>query len=806
MTTAGTRKAVAAAVAVGTPGIITLLAFADTDAIIPALLYVLAVASAAAAGGIWAGILASVCSFIPYNYFWTGSPHGFGFSHADDLVGAAVFLATALGVGSIIDREQRALAAARTSARTGSRLQVAAESLSRAVSPDDVLDAVLTAGVEAASARAGMIAVLSEDGKELVPIAWRGYRSGLAEQWSRFPVAADYPLSEAVRSGQPVFLTSRDERLQRYPALETGPEPTFGLVCLPLIVEEETIGGLVFSFDSDQEYDEERRGLKMALARQAAQALQRARMYEAIRLAEGRVSFLAEASELLSRSLDYRDQMPRLAGIAVPRLADWCVVDVLDESGEIERVAVAHKDPEKTKWGWELQRRFPARKDDPSGVARVLRTGEPELLPEIPPEALEAAIAERPELADVIEKLGARSWLCVPLKGHDRVLGAITLVTADSGRTFTQADLALATALAGRASVAIENALLYREAERRGDAARALTYVGDAVVLVDRNQVIRYWNRAAEALLEVPEGWAHGAAADDVVPGWETIAALAEPAEEGTGKVARSVTVPIVISGHERWFSVAAVDFGEGCVYALRDRTDEHALEQARTDFVATASHELRTPLAAVYGSVRTLRRRDEQVSAGDRELLLEVIERETGRLTAIVEQILVADQLGSDALPVGAEPCDLRSLADEVISAARVRAPDGIAVELEAPSELPPVRADGDKLRQVLVNLVENAIKYSPDGGSIVVRLDADNGTGRIAVSDPGIGIPMGDQQRIFEKFTRLDPGLTRGVGGTGLGLYITRELITRMGGTISVSSAPGRGSTFTVELPVES
>ena len=148
-------------------------------------------------------------------------------------------------------------------------------------------------------------------------------------------------------------------------------------------------------------------------------------------------------------------------------------------------------------------------------------------------------------------------------------------------------------------------------------------------------------------------------------------------------------------------------------------------------------------------------------------------------------------------------EACDLEQLVDEVVRSARVRAPEGISVDIEARPSLPRVHADEDKLRQVLVNLVENAIKYSPEGGSVVVSLDVSNGNGLVAVSDPGIGIAAADQQRIFDKFTRLDPGLSRGVGGTGLGLYITRELLARMGGTISVDSVPGAGSTFTVELP---
>ena len=411
-------------------------------------------------------------------------------------------------------------------------------------------------------------------------------------------------------------------------------------------------------------------------------------------------------------------------------------------------------------------------------------------------------IAAQPGLADPIDQLGLRSWICVPLKGRGQVLGALTLVAAESGRTFTQADLDLATALAGRAAVAIENALLYREAERRGDAARALTYVGDAVILVDRNGIVRYWNRAAELLAQIPEPEALGTAAAAVVPGWRAIEQYVEPA--GAGAVARSMSVPVTLYGAERWLSVAAVDFDEGRVYAMRDMTEQHVLEQARTEFVATASHELRTPLAAVYGAVRTLRRRDADIGDENRELFLDIIENETERLSAIVGQILLADQLESDNVPVREETCDLTVLADEVVAAARVRAPQSIRIDVEAPATVPSVRCDGDKLRQVLVNLVENAIKYSPEGGDVVVQLDGRNGNGRIAIRDHGIGIAPADQTRIFDKFTRLDPALSRGVGGTGLGLYITRELVTRMGGTISVDSAPGEGSTFTVELPV--
>jgi signal transduction histidine kinase len=179
------------------------------------------------------------------------------------------------------------------------------------------------------------------------------------------------------------------------------------------------------------------------------------------------------------------------------------------------------------------------------------------------------------------------------------------------------------------------------------------------------------------------------------------------------------------------------------------------------------------------------------------------MIESETERLTAIVNQILLAGQLESGRVSLVERECDLRALVDGVVSAARMTAPESVDFEVEAANGAVTLHCDEDKLRQVLVNLVENAVKYSPDGGTVTVGLRAEKGRARIEVRDRGLGIPETDHARVFEKFTRLDPGLSRGVGGTGLGLYIARELVERMGGEIEVDSAPGDGSTFVVELP---
>jgi signal transduction histidine kinase len=245
------------------------------------------------------------------------------------------------------------------------------------------------------------------------------------------------------------------------------------------------------------------------------------------------------------------------------------------------------------------------------------------------------------------------------------------------------------------------------------------------------------------------------------------------------------------------------VGFDEGTVYAFRDLTEERLLEQMRSDFVATVSHELRTPLAAIYGAALTVRRTELELDEATRDHLLDVIADESDRLASIVEDLLLASHLDSGRLKLTVEACDPRPLALAVLEAADTHLPANVTLVLDAAAELPPVRVDPQQLRQVLGNLVDNAVKYSPEGGEVRVRVEGAGASVRFSVSDSGLGIPAGEQRRIFEKFYRLDPNMTRGIGGTGLGLYISRELVRRFDGRIWVESREGEGSTFHVELP---
>ena len=513
--------------------------------------------------------------------------------------------------------------------------------------------------------------------------------------------------------------------------------------------------------------------------------------------------FLLETGTLLGSSLDYDRTLADVARAAVPTIADWCAVDIVEQDGSLRQLAVAHVDPLKVQFVRELRDRYPPDPDSRRGAPEVVRTGQPELLREIPDDLLVAAARDELHL-DLIRELGLRSFMCVPLVARGRVLGAITLVQAESGRTYGEDDLALAEELARRAAIAVDNARLFRTAEARGRAARVLAAIGDGVFLLDKQGLIRLWNPAAEAITGLPQGEVLGRTARDVIPGWAEIAARIPVASgPGAGGV-RAETLPLDLYGRERWLSISGVDLDEGTVYAFRDLTEQRALEEMKSEFVATVSHELRTPLAAIHGAALTVRRPELELDDELRARLLHVIAEESSRLAEIVNDLLLASHLDSGRLQLRIEECDARELAENVIEAARIHLPQGITLRLEAPDDLPPVAADAGQLHQVLANLVENAIKYSPDGGLVAVALAARESHLRFAVADEGLGIPRSEQRRIFEKFYRLDPNMTRGIGGTGLGLYISRELVRTMNGRIWVESEEGEGSTFSVEIPL--
>jgi PAS domain S-box-containing protein len=407
--------------------------------------------------------------------------------------------------------------------------------------------------------------------------------------------------------------------------------------------------------------------------------------------ARHRIEILAEASSRLSASLDYRQTVQTVARLAVPTLADWCFVEVKEDDGAIRLLGCGHQDPARVEMAFDILRRYPIDPDAPFGTAVVLRTGEPELAPVITPEVLDA-VAQDDEHRRALHAVGFVSSVSVPLSAAGRTFGVLSLVQAESGRHFGPGDLPLATELAHRAAVAIENARLYEEAL---------------------------------------------------------------------------------------------------------------AANRAKAGFLATMSHELRTPLNATIGYVDLLLMGiPEPVPVGARKHV-ERIRLASQHLLSIIEEILTFSRIEAGRETVEREAVDLAGLVGEVSAIIEPLANErGLLLHVPDLESPPALVTDPRKLRQILVNLLGNAVKFT-ERGSVGFAVERADGAVLLHVRDTGIGIEPAMHEAIFDPFRQVDGGMTRAAPGTGLGLTVSRELARLLGGDILLRSAPGEGSVFTVRLP---
>ncbi|HJU37164.1 MAG TPA: ATP-binding protein [Gaiellaceae bacterium] len=239
-----------------------------------------------------------------------------------------------------------------------------------------------------------------------------------------------------------------------------------------------------------------------------------------------------------------------------------------------------------------------------------------------------------------------------------------------------------------------------------------------------------------------------------------------------------------------------------GRIWTLREVTADRRLERLRDAFVAAVSHELRTPLTSISGFLELLADEEHELSPAGRRYV-DVIRRGNARLRGIVEDLLLVAEIEAERLELRSEPTDLSELATATVEAALpAAAENGIQLLLDLEGRLP-LEADAGRLRQVLDNLVSNALKYTPDGGTVI--LSARNGDGplRVEVTDTGIGIPKDELGQLFSRFYRASTATRRAIPGTGLGLVIARAIVEGHGGTISLASAEGEGTRVTVTLP---
>jgi PAS domain S-box-containing protein len=372
---------------------------------------------------------------------------------------------------SVIGRDVTGLHRSREFARRLHELTVA---LSGEITRKGTIERLLEHAVGGLGADAGTVGVLDPAGEEVVLAGAVGYTDEGIAGWQRFPLAADLPMSLAIRTGEAMWTESGDELRERFPPLAEADIRFDSLAVIPLAVEDKPFGAIALSFATEQRFDPETRTFMTTAAQQAAQSLDRARLYEDERAGTRRLSFLAAASELLAGSLDPDATLRSLAELAIREIADWCGIDLVDADRGVRNVATAHKDPERVQMANELRTRYPVDPDAPTGVPNVIRTGRPELYAEVPDELLvEAAVDE--EHLRLIRELGLKSAMVVPLEARGRILGAMTLVASESGRRFNERDLELAGDLARRAALAIDNAMVFsREHEAAVTLQRAL--------------------------------------------------------------------------------------------------------------------------------------------------------------------------------------------------------------------------------------------------------------------------------------------------------------------------------------------
>jgi PAS domain S-box-containing protein len=402
---------------------------------------------------------------------------------------------------------------------------------------------------------------------------------------------------------------------------------------------------------------------------------------------------------------------------------------------------------------------------------------------------------------------GFRSCIRLPILARGEVLGLLNIQSREY-RQFTTEDQEFLKAIGHQIGIAIANAQLIDDAEhRRATLDSVMNSLVDGLILLDRRDRITYANPCSEEILGLTAQSIAGLTLDQVCEqisdrisqARETLDRLRTAARNpGAEPVELIMTPPAARTLQARFFPIhdpGDRDLGLGLL--LHDVTREKELDGMKSQLLSTVSHELRTPLASIKGFATTLLRQDVQWDEGTRREFLAIIDEESDRLSELISNLLDMSRIEAGTLRVEPEPMDLYPIIHETAAEFQMMTRRH-QIQISMPTTLPPVLADPRRARQVIRNLVENAIKYSPDGGSIIIAAQSMGREVQISVADEGIGIEPQQCEHIFERFYQVDSASTRTVGGAGLGLSISKAIVDAHGGQIWVKSQVGHGSTF--------
>ncbi len=597
--------------------------------------------------------------------------------------------------------------------------------------------------------------------------------------------------------------------------------------------------------------------------------------------AEERQRYLTNVSKILADSIEYETRLTDVARLTLTSMADWCVINMINDADQIYTAALAHRDPEKEQLLRELCDQYPINRAEADGTALVLRTGESQWYPIITDAMLQTERMDAHELA-LWKAIGYHSLMIVPLIWQSRVIGTCTMMLSGARRSYSLDDLGLVELVARRITIAIENARLYK-AERIAraaaeQAAARAAFINETGGMLSTsldyterlNNLVHFTvprfcdicvvflctadgsiSRAAAAHADKEkETWlvqlqkldpidprGLHPAADVIRTGQTSInpdvsASLGQilAMQMGVSSMAPKliprdqVIVPLVARQHvigaiafgmdasNREFSPEDIATAEILASRAALMIDNARLYQnqqeavnVRDAFLLIASHELKTPLTAVLGQAQLLQQRFERSNTStERDLrAIRVIVEQSHRLNKLISTLLDVSRLSQGQLQIIREPVNLNQLIQRVVGDFQPLLVQHTIAYQELDQQLL-VNGDVVRLEQVLQNLLQNALKYSPQGGTISVTLESRGAQALITVSDKGIGIPKEAIPSLFQRFYRVHSGATQHMSGIGVGLYVVREIVTLHDGNIFVESTEGQGSSFMVALPL--
>ncbi|HEX8297798.1 MAG TPA: PAS domain-containing protein [Rubricoccaceae bacterium] len=540
------------------------------------------------------------------------------------------------------------------------------------------------------------------------------------------------------------------------------------------------------------------------------------------KLAEGHAAYLAATGTLVGQALDSSATLQQVARLAVPGFADWCAVDLVQPDGSIGAIAIAHADPDKVRWAWELREIEPVDPAAPTGTPNVIRTGASELYAHIPDEMIVAAARDEEHLR-LMREIGFSSVIIVPLRIGDEIAGTVSFVNTDSGRRFDASDLATAEEIARRAGGVLHVARLHEALREREARFRQLAEALPQIVYTSGpDGRVDYLNRRWFDYTGQPETIDPGVASGEAVHP-EDLAALSgryaeardavRPFEsevrlrraDGVYRWFLTRVVPVLDADGEvaRWFGTSTdIHAQKGAEAELAQRVTERTAELERSNreldqFAYVASHDLKGPLRGIDNLASWIAEDAADVLPDESKRHLGLLRGRVQRLEALLESLLVYSRAGRTSGM--AEAVDTGALLHDVVEVLDL--PPGFSVEPVGP--LPTLQTFRTPLELVFRNLVSNAVKHhDKSGGHVRVSARVVGPFAEFTVADDGPGIAPEYHPRVFDLFQTLRP--RDEVEGSGMGLAVVKKTVESLGGAVRLDSAPGAGAAFTFSWPL--